>query len=121
MKALLIILIAWAFCAGCSTQPRTVSGFHIKEPEIQRVVDRLERLKPGMTRQQVWKTLGKLPLKEKDNLVRINAGSDWGEGRDGYLLKYGYSLWLRWDQTDYDNWTYRGAWLYTNDKDHVEF
>ena len=72
-----------------------------------------------MTQQQVRKVLGKLPVENK--VKWISAGSDWGEGRDSYLLKYGYSLWLRWDQTDYDNWKYRGAWLYTNDKDHVEF
>ncbi len=117
----LIILIVWASCTGCSTRPQAVSRLKVAEPEIQHVVDRLERLKPGMTRQQVWKVLGKLPLKEKDNIVRINAGSDWGEGRDSYLLKYGYSIWLRWDQTDYDNWKYRGAWLWHNDKDRVEF
>src|SRR6476660_6167034 len=122
MKPLLLILIVWVCCTGCSTRPQTISRLKAAEPEIQHVVDRLELLKPGMTRQQVWEVLGKLPLKVKPKgEVWINAGSDWGDGRDGYPLKYGYGLWLRWDQTDYDNWKYRGAWFFTNDKDHVEF
>src|SRR4051812_425866 len=107
MKTLRLILLAVALAgAGCMSQ-RMVAHPDIPEPEIRKVVDRLNQLRPGMTRQQVWKVLGKLPLEDK--VVWISGGSDWGEGCDAYLLMHGYSLRLLWDQTDYENWRYRRA------------
>lgn len=101
-----------------------------RPPEIRRVVESIARLKPGMTRQQVWHVWGKLPLEDKE--IWVAAGSDWGEGCDSYLLKHGYSIrllwdknenWIRlpWDQTDEDSWMYRRAWLEHNNKNRIEF
>lgn len=87
--------------------------------QIQKVVERLGRLKPGMTRVQVRAVLGELPL--EDTVVWVSAGSDWGEGCDGYLLKHGYSLRLLWDQTEYNNWKYRRSWLDHSNGRRIEF
>jgi hypothetical protein len=103
VTAALLLLIA----GGCATPPQAQLHPEIREAEIRQVVGRLAQLKPGMTKQQVWNVLGTLPLEDK--VVWISAGSDWGEGCDGYLLKHGYYLQLLWDQTDYDNWKYRRA------------
>jgi hypothetical protein len=113
----LILLVVAMAGAGC-TSSRIVAHPEIQEPEIRRVVDRVSRLKPGMTKIQVWNILGRLPLEDK--VVWIQGGSDWGEGTDAYLLTHGYSLRLLWDQTDYHNWKYRRAWVDHENRKRIE-
>src|SRR5947208_2594334 len=122
MKTSQLLLLAVAMAsAGCASS-RVVAHPEIQELEIRLVVGHLSELKPGMTKPQVWKVLGKLPLEDK--VLWVSGGSDWGEGCDSYLLKHGYSLRLLWDLTDYDryDWVaggyrfkdegpYRRAWL----------
>jgi len=101
----IICLILPLVFAGCTTPREPSARTDVKPREILRVVDNLEQLRPGMTKPEVWKILGKLPLEDK--VIWISAGSDWGEGCDAYLLKHGYAVSLYWDQTDYANWIYR--------------
>jgi len=122
MRIILSIVIAATLSliiGGCVASRQSHLHPEIRDAAIREAVDHLARLKPGMTRQQVWHVLGTLPLEDK--VLWISAGSDWGEGCDSYLLKHGYSLRLLWDQTDYDNWKYRRAWLEHNNRDRIEF
>jgi hypothetical protein len=127
----LILLAVMLACAGCRS-PQMVAHPDIQEPVIRQVVGRLSQLRPGMSKQQVWQVLGKLPLVDK--VLWISAGSDWGEGCDSYLLKHGYSLRLLWYLTDYDHYDWvaggygfkeegpcRRAWLDHEKRKRIEF
>jgi hypothetical protein len=119
MGASQLILLAFVIpLTGC-TSAQLAAHPNITEPEIRKVVVHLNQLKPGMTKVRVWNILGKLPLER--NVVWVSAGSDWGEGCDGYLLTHGYGLRLLWDQTDYDHWKYRRAWFEHNATNRIEF
>ena len=108
-----LILVA----TGCASTHKAIYP-NVKEAEIRHVLQRIRQLKPGMTKAQVWKVLGKLPLEDK--VLWVSAGSDWGEGNDTYLLKHGYLIRLLWDTTNDNNWKYRRTWFWREGGERIE-